>query len=533
MTTSTTTVTALLLSGLCGLAPAATAQGSDHHKLLPLDGLAGDEFGTAIAIDGPLVAVGAPRADDLGLDSGSAYLFGSLNGTQLLELVPTGGAAGDRFGTSIATQAGVVVVGAPYAASGGTSTGAAYVFDATTGLQLFELQAADGAAGDEFGCAVALDDGLIVVGALRDDDQGMDSGAAYVFDAATGLQLKKLLPTGGTSGDGFGGSVDIDSGLVAVGARTADGTSLFSGVAYLHDATTGAQLHKLTPLAGAAWDSFGCSVGIDGTTVVVGARDASPKGKHSGAAYLFDAPSGQQTAKLVPNDGSIFARFGAAVAVDGDHVAVGARDDNGSGFSSGAVYVFQAQDGSEVLKLLAGDGDALDELGGAVAAHGGVIVAGAAREDQLGDTAGAAYTFDGGAAVSPMTGCLSNAGSLVHVGGLPVGGHTLQFALTGAQPGASTALLFVAGAPVAGWPACGVDLGSAGELLIDVAPASLAYIGAVPYTGSPAVQAIPVPPLAGLAGLLAYAQGAFLAPTLPTEPLRLTNGLQLVLGGYL
>ena len=164
MTTSTTTVTALLLSGLCGLAPAATAQGSDHHKLLPLDGLAGDEFGTAIAIDGPLVAVGAPRADDLGLDSGSAYLFGSLNGTQLLELVPTGGAAGDRFGTSIATQAGVVVVGAPYAASGGTSTGAAYVFDATTGLQLFELLAGDGAAGDEFGCAVALDDGLIVVG---------------------------------------------------------------------------------------------------------------------------------------------------------------------------------------------------------------------------------------------------------------------------------------------------------------------------------------------------------------------------------
>jgi hypothetical protein len=60
---------------------------------------------------------------------------------------------------------------------------------------------------------------------------------------------------------------------------------------------------KLTASDGAAQDGFGFSVAIDGNTVVVGAREDEDIGAHSGSAYLFDT-NGQQTAKLTASDGA-------------------------------------------------------------------------------------------------------------------------------------------------------------------------------------------------------------------------------------
>ena len=91
-TSATTAALAGLL--LTCLTPALDAQWSEQHKLLPDDGLAGDLFGSAVATDGALVAVGAPSADDLGASSGAAYVFGAQLGAQQLELLPSNGAAG-------------------------------------------------------------------------------------------------------------------------------------------------------------------------------------------------------------------------------------------------------------------------------------------------------------------------------------------------------------------------------------------------------------------------------------------------------
>lgn len=386
MSTSKSATTAALSSVLLfGLAPLGSAQRSECHKLLPNDGLAGDLFGSAVATDGSLIAVGAPNADDLGSDSGSAYLFGAQSGGQHLELHPSDGAANDRFGASIAVDGAHLVVGAPLAdGAGGQDSGAAYVFDAATGLQVFKLEPADGAAGDQFGYAVAVDGGLVVVGGL---------GAAYLFDASTGQELAKLLPVGGSVG-GFGEAVDIDAGLVVVGARLANGVSGFSGAAFIFDAASGNELHKLIAVDGTVWAFFGACVGIEGSVVAIGAPEAGPKGKHSGAAYQFDAITGQQTRKLVPSDGHVFAKFGSSVDTSGPHVVVGSEQNNASGFSSGSVYVYDVQSGSLVVKLIASDAAPLDELGSAVAYDGEILVSGAARDDDLGDASGSAYVFN-------------------------------------------------------------------------------------------------------------------------------------------
>ena len=364
-------------------------------------------------------------------------------------------------------------------------------------------------------------------------------GGAYLFDAATGQELEQLVPAGGPpvggSGvavidGGFGLAVDVGADRVVVGARTANGSSLYSGAAYLFD-TGGNELHKLN--GGPAWSHFGGSVGIDGDTVVIGARYASPNGKDSGAAYLFDAFTGQQTKTLVPNDGHTFAEFGSSVGVDGQHVVVGAEQDNAGGFSAGAAYLYGAQSGDPVVKLGVSDGAPLDDLGGAVAVGGGVLVAGAARDDDLGDASGAAYVFDAAGTATAMAECFGNDGTLTQVGGIPVAGQTLVYRVDGAQPGATQALLLVSGAPAPGWPACGVDLGGAGELLVDLAPASQLFTAAAPWAGSPVDFPVAVPPLSGLVGFHFYVQGAFLAPFSPLEPVRLTHGLEVVLGGYL
>jgi len=500
------------------------AQSFEHHQLAATDAATGDLLGSAVATSGARIAVGAPGADESGTDSGSAYIFRPTNGSQTVELVASDGAAGDRFGTAIAIDNGLALVGAPFADGAGSDTGAAYVFDPVSGLELFKLEASDAAAGDHFGHAVALDGNTAVIGSL---------GAAYVFDIATGQELFKLLPTGASTTfgmSGFGEAVDIDNGLAVVGARLENGASGFAGAAYLFDATSGTQLHRMLAINGTAWANFGASVAIDGNVVVIGSPEASPMGWHSGTAYLFDATSGQQTSNITPGDGHLQAKFGSSVAVDGLHIVIGSEQNHAGGvFTSGAAYLYEYATGTFLTKLVASNAGNADELGGAVAAGGGQVVAGAARDDDNGNDSGAAYIFDNGASVVAMAQCLTNAGNLLHVDGVPVAGQTLTLRMDTAQPGTMWAVLAMATNPVTGWPTCGVSLASAGELLIGPALHSVASL----WSGTAADFTVNLPMQSGLTGFSFYVQGAFVAPATSVEPIRLSNGLNVVLGGYL
>jgi len=127
-----------------------------------------------------------------------------------------------------------------------------------------KITASDGALGDEFGGAIDIDQGIIAVGARNDDDNGVDSGAAYLFSVTTGAQTAKLVPADGAAGDEFGFSVAVKGGVVVVGAVRDVHNGIASGSAYLFDASTGAQLAKLTASDAAAGDEFGFAVATDG-----------------------------------------------------------------------------------------------------------------------------------------------------------------------------------------------------------------------------------------------------------------------------
>ncbi|CAK0884973.1 unnamed protein product [Prorocentrum cordatum] len=148
-------------------------------------------------------AVGRPREPQAEFGRRQA-----TSGAQLLKLLAGDGVAHNKFGVSVSVSSdgARVVVGAGYYYYDDESIqfGSAYVFDGTTGERLLKLVASDGAVFDEFGWLVAVssDGARVVVGAVGDDDQGTNSGSAYVFDGTTGERLLKLVASDGAGSTG-------------------------------------------------------------------------------------------------------------------------------------------------------------------------------------------------------------------------------------------------------------------------------------------------------------------------------------------
>ncbi|MEX2214306.1 MAG: PQQ-binding-like beta-propeller repeat protein [Phycisphaeraceae bacterium] len=313
-------------------------------KLTASDAAAGDQFGFSVAVSGNTAIVGAFGDDDAGFNSGSAYLFDATTGNQLFRLTASDAAAFDEFGRSVAISGNTAIVGAPGNADAGNASGSAYLFDITTGNQLFKLTASDAAGTDVFGTSVAISGNTAIVGARQDDDGGSQSGSAYLFDITTGSQLFKLTASDAALGDQFGNSVAISGNTAIVGAVLDDDDGGFSsGSAYLFDISTGNQLFKLTASDAAGSDFFGSSVAISGNTVIVGAHLNDDAGSQSGSAYLFDITTGNQLFKLTASDAAAGDQFGNSVAISGNTAIVGAfRDDDPGRSDSGSAYLFSS-----------------------------------------------------------------------------------------------------------------------------------------------------------------------------------------------
>ena len=166
-----------LVGSLAVFVLAAPAFGQQElFKLSPADGEEGDAFGRSVAISGAFAVAGAWEDDDNGGHAGAAYLF-DLTTAQLFKLLPTDGGGNEYFGWSVAISGDRTLIGASQDHDNGPWAGSAYVFDVTTGQQLFELLATDGETLDYFGTSVAIDGDRALVGALRDDDNGDEAGS--------------------------------------------------------------------------------------------------------------------------------------------------------------------------------------------------------------------------------------------------------------------------------------------------------------------------------------------------------------------
>jgi hypothetical protein len=374
---------------------------TERQKLLASDGATADQFGCSVFISGDYAIVGALYDDDKGSNSGSAYIF-KWNGTswsQQQKLTASDGAAGDWFGTSVSISGDYVIVGASRDDDNGTDSGSAYIFtpndiDPNNWVQQQKLTASDGAVSDNFGYSVSISGDYAIVGAYRDDDNGTDSGSAYIFkwDGTSWSQQQKLTASDGAVWDYFGRSVSISGDYAIVGAENNGG----KGSAYIfkRNGTIWSQQAKLTASDRATNDYFG-SVSINGDYAIVGAYgdDGGGDDGGKGSAYIFnrDGTSWSQQQKLTASDGAAWAYFGRSVSISGDYVIVGAEEND----ASGSAYIFW-RDGiswSQQAKLTASDGAAGDYFGWSVSISGDYAIVGASYDDDKGTDSGSAYIF--------------------------------------------------------------------------------------------------------------------------------------------
>lgn len=303
-----------------------------------------DDFGTGVAVRGQFVVIGTPR-DRINnhqptLATGSATVFNRFDGSQLAFIWPNDAGNGDAFGSAIAISGGVVVVGAPKNDDDGSDSGCVYVFDILTGAQFAKITASDGRPGARFGSSLAASGSTLIVGAPYDDENGNSAGAAYLFDLVTFAELGKLLPSDGGPNSDFGASVAIDGDLALVGGPRAG----VAGAGYLFRASTGEQLHQFTACDGGSGTTCGSSVALFGTTAVVGARwhTPTPGGANTGMVDFYDTTTGAQRFRLLASNGDHLDNFGAALGASAGRVVVGAYRTGPLGSESGAVYTFDA-----------------------------------------------------------------------------------------------------------------------------------------------------------------------------------------------
>jgi hypothetical protein len=561
---------AVLMMGSCkesgGGGSGTDACGSDECKLTASDAVSGDVFGFATAIDRDELLIGAENHDVVGVGSGAVYAYRRVGSEyeEIQKLVPAGLAAGDAFGSAIAIDGDVAVIGARLAKGG---NGSAYVFRLVDGqwVEEQELVGLFGEVGPEqgqFGRAVAISGPWIAVGAPRDNFFDFaprpKMGSVSMFEYTNvpgqdpwefpGLPAAYLTPERRPSGEFFGTSVALDGNVLAVGAvgdstvgsititeggdyrvgstsfatvavtcAGCDGTfsarhivapprdvetgellldpdgqparrgpmtgviitsggnggsSLptvefppvfgsgggatgtanldISGAAFVYSLNEPAGTWTLDrklkavrePLAceaesnqgagvcsaglgdlpdpdcndGYGGDHFGISVAVKGDRVVVGAdgRDrqlaralgcgliTSATLRGNGGAYVY-----QETAPgngnwvfevlLEPADSNFKKAFGSSVAMDTGVLAVGAFGDDDSGIFSGAAYIYRLSlDAVWALdtKLRASDSQANDNFGVSVGIDGERAVIGAWKADGSGPQSGAAYGFD-------------------------------------------------------------------------------------------------------------------------------------------
>jgi len=392
-------------------------------------------FGRSVAISGNLAVIGSMTGDGNVVGSGAAYVIDTTTGQQLFKLTASDGAAEDRFGISVAVSGNLAIVGASEDDDNDFNSGSVYVFDVTTGTQLFKLLAPDGTSSDRFGETVAIDGNRAVVGAPSAMGQESASGAAYMFDVSTGTFLFKLAASDGQYADSFGSAVSISGNTVIVGAFLDDDNGLDSGSAYLFDVTTGQQLFKLVASDRMAGDKFGASVNIRGGLALVGALFSTQSRKKSGAAYLFDVTTGQQLFTFIASDAKKFDRFGDSVAMNDRLALIGAGSGKGNDAGSGTVYVFDLDSHQLLTKLIAVDGIADGHFGSSVAIDGNITMVGAVDPNGLADTPGSAYLFQERTTnyltVTPVPLRSSRLGTFDFVGGVPNANAWLLYSFDG------------------------------------------------------------------------------------------------------
>ncbi len=356
-----------------------------------------------VDIDGDWLIIGA---DGENTGRGAAYFFRFENGSwkKKQRVTASDGNDWDAFGYSVAISGSLAAVGAPFHDSEGSVY--LYIYNGTgwTEAAASPLSGPGTEANDQFGSAAALDGDYLVVGDRTADSQNTgaaDEGAAYVFyrnkggSDVWGWQAILTAESDAADDDSFGNSVDIEGSYIVVGAFGSDeGAYTNCGAAYVfhRDGSTWTRTDRLIESGIVNDDYLGSSVAISGDLIAVGA-----KGQDKVYTYKRSGSNWVKFSELTTNKVASGDEFGYCVDIFEHHLIVGAhKHATNSLIESGSAYAFYyvSEEWVETATLLMNSPSVEANFGHTIAISDDMAVIGAPYDDGGGTDRGSVTVFE-------------------------------------------------------------------------------------------------------------------------------------------
>jgi hypothetical protein len=247
---------------------------------------------------------------------------------------------------------------------GARNVGAVYLFQKSgdTWQQIARLTPDPPQPDSRFGSTLAIEGEVLAVGAPYEYNPGSGnaSGAVYLFTRGQGgwSQEVRLSAEDGSPFDLFGSSLALKGLDLAIGGRAADGPNgeRDAGAVYLYrweDQTW--ILQTRLGAEAAPFDHFGHALAFTDDGLLIGAPDTEPSQiSNAGQVYIYRHTRGSWTehSRLTPDEARPQARFGAALSIQDDLLAVLAPQEyqrpgpippNAIGYEAafGAAHIFE------------------------------------------------------------------------------------------------------------------------------------------------------------------------------------------------
>ena len=249
---------------------------------------------------------------------------------------------------------------------------------------------------DEFGIGVKVTADYVLVGAAADDTHAIDSGQAFLYNAQTGSLLHTFNDPAIAASSNFGHALDIDGDNVLIASTRDDSLGTDVGRVYLFDAVSGNLLHTFDDPTVTASDEFGWSVAIEGNHVIVGAHFDDTHGTNVGQVHLFDAVTGNLVRTFDDPSVSGEDKFGWSVDIEDDWLLVGSSEDNDEGATGrdSEAYLFDINTGTHLRTFIDPTHTTSDGFGEKVVLSGNHVFVSDHGDDTGGDGVGQIHQFD-------------------------------------------------------------------------------------------------------------------------------------------
>jgi hypothetical protein len=365
------------------------------HQLIDEEGSAGEEFGHSVAMKGNFAAVGAPNDNNF-VGSVLVFHFDGEEWNEFYRIVPADGASGDNFGRSLVMDDDFIVVGAPGADD---DLGAVYFYqrEDVEWIEVNRCVPFDTLGTKGLGVSLAMEDDMVLAGAISEDFNVENSGAVYAYQRAGNNweEAGIITASDGEENDFFGCSVDLTKNgseyKAIIGARFNNNI----GSAYIFSYCYGDwnQQSKIVGSANQNHENFGQSVTIDGNKAVISTRFSNSPSS-SVFTYSYSILGWEELTSLNCVDSD---SFGCRLALKGDYLVV--SDNNGSAvwdIRGGEIFLYKLFDDQWGLltSVEAYDGEGTDRFGSSICIDESNVIVGAYGHNSLGARTGASYIYE-------------------------------------------------------------------------------------------------------------------------------------------